>query len=223
MNFVFTIILIFLSSCSVFRSKLDAPDQNQEVNKPIMSRGLMSSNETFTETNIQKILNSRIAIPKKISLSIVRIPELSEKLGFQIINEKLEKEFYTESVWGERVYKLISMPMTMISQPANLTSIRNASVLLRSDMALIINPISYGDWTYDWFTKKSKSTTTIEVLLIDIRTGTVPFTTIITESAYVADNDEFSNYELVQKTKNQSEEKALLQIPKLIQAALKTL
>lgn len=107
----------------------------------------------------------------------------------------------------------------MLGSPINLTNLRQAAVLLQADALLIIRPISYGDWKFQWFEEdKAKGITSLEVLLLDTRTSVVPFTIVITETAEVAkDKSEYSNYELMSRDKKASELKALLQVAPAVQ------
>jgi hypothetical protein len=114
---------------------------------------------------------------------------------------------------------VIPVPQVMIAKPVTLTGLRQAAVLLQADALLIIKPISYGDWKYQWFeNEKAKGITSLEVLLLDTRTSVVPYTSVITETAELTkEKSDYSNYELMTRAKKASETKALLQVAPAVQ------
>lgn len=54
----------------------------------------------------------------------------------------------------------------------------------------------------------------LEVVLIDTRTGAVPYTTLVTESVSIAKSDQdFSESDFQLRSKKDSESKAMLKVP----------
>lgn len=188
-------------------------------NKPKLSTGLMGPGDNLSEAAIQKILTSRVSMPKSINLAVVRLSEASDGLEFQTIDQTIAEQFYSKVNWGARVQSIIPMPQVMIAKPVTLVSLRQAAALLQADALVIIKPVSYGDWKFEAFeASKGKGVTSIEVLLLDTRTSVVPFTLLITETAEVAkEASDYSQFELTARAKKASEAKALLQVAPAIQ------
>lgn len=216
MKWLSLVLVLSLVGCSMYRKKEDAFESEEYKDKAIQTQGMMGANDTLSEQSIQKILSTRIALPKKVSLAIVRVEDESNQLGFHVISENLEKQFYDEKLWGQRVQNIIVAPQIMIKKPYSLSSIRQSAGLLRADLVLIIHPLQYGDWKFGMFSREAKATTTLEILLLDTRTATVPFTSLISETKEIDINGDYSNKELVERAKKLSEEKALMQIPLLV-------
>jgi hypothetical protein len=186
--------------------------------KPQLRQSLVSSSEPLNEVAIQKILSSRVVMPKIINLAIVRLSDSADGLDFQMIDQEIADKFYNKSNWGTRVQSVTPVPQVMIARPATIASLRQAAVLLQADALLIIKPISYSDWKFQWFEdNKAKGTTSLEILLLDTRTSVVPYTSIVTETAVIAkENSDYTNYELMNRAKKASEHKALLQVPSAV-------
>jgi hypothetical protein len=176
----------------------------------------------LTESAVQKILSSKVSFPKTINLAVVRIADSHGGLDFQMIDQELAENFYSKTNWGARVQSIIPMPQVMVANPATLSSLRQSAVLLQADALLIIKPFSYGDWKFQWFEEnKAKATTSLEVLLMDVRTSVVPYTAVITETVELEKNDkDYSQYELMSRAKKASESKALLQVSSFLQKFL---
>ena len=187
--------------------------------RPQLRQSLLDSSGALNETAVQKILTSKVALPKTVNLAVVRLSDSSEGLDFQMIDQEVAEKFYNKANWGPRVQSVIPVPQVMIAKPATLTSLRQAAALLQADALLIIKPVSYSDFKFQWFEDdKAKGITSLEVLLLDTRTSVVPYTSIVTETAEIAkDKSDYSQYELLGRAKKASEAKALMQVAPALQ------
>lgn len=203
------------SSCASVQKDYEFMKDSAYTSKPTLRQSLINPNEALSEASVQKILASKVILPKQITLAIVRLADSSDGLDFQTIDADLAGQFYNKSVWGSRVQAVVPVPQIMIGHPVTLTSLRQAAVLLQADALLVIKPISHSDWKMQFFENdKAKGVTSLEVLLLDTRTSVVPFTSLITEVAEVTkENGDYSTHELMSRAKKASEAKALLQIP----------
>lgn len=220
LRFLFLMVSVGLVGCASVQKDYDhmaAPDYQK---KPQLRQSLINGSEPLSEAAVQKILSSKVALPKSVNLAIVRLSDSSNELDFQTIDQEIADKFYNKANWGGRVQSITPVPQVMIAKPVTLTSLRQAAALLQADALLIIKPVSYGDWKFQWFEKdKAKGITSLEVLLLDTRTSVVPFTQVITETAEVSKDKEsdYSNYELMSRAKKASEAKALLQVAPAVQ------
>lgn len=213
-KFTALITAIFLGGCAHKSKDYDYMATDGYRSRPQLEQALVSASEPLSETAVQKILASRVAMPKAINLAIVRLAE-SGGLDFQTLDEDVAEKFYGRAAWGGRVQSIIPMPQLMIPKPITLAGLRQAAVLLQADALLIIKPTSYGDYKFRMHEpNKAKAITSLEIILLDTRTSVVPYTSLITESAEILkDQGEYSNYELTERAKKMSEAKALTQVP----------
>jgi hypothetical protein len=215
---IFLFVLLNLG-CSMAQKKYDYMSESEYQSRPKLSQSLLNESDKLSEASIQKILASKITLPKSINLSIVRLSDSTDGLNFQTIDDQISEQFYNKNLWGNRVQTVIPVPQVMISKPVTLASLRQAAALLQSDILVIIKPQSYADWKFQLFDKsKAKGIASLEVLLLDTRTSVVPYTSLITETVEVSrESTEYSYEELISKAKKASERKALLQIPAAVQ------
>ena len=208
--------------CAAAQKNYDHMSSNDYQSRPQLRQSLVNPNEALNEATVQKILSSRVSLPKAVNLAIVRLSDSSDGLDVQLIDQDIADKFYARANWGSRVQSVTPMPQVMIARPATLASLRQAAVLLQADALLIIKPASYADWKMQFFeADKAKSITSLEVLLLDTRTSVVPFTTVVTETVEISkEGEDYNNYELIRRAKHASETKALLQVVPAVQKFL---
>jgi len=220
---IYKLILLTASfcfmGCAMAQKDYGYMEQKSYQSKPKLTQSLLGPNDALSEAAIQKILTSKVVLPKAINLAIVRLSDSDGELEFQTVDQEVANQFYNKANWGGRVQSIIPVPQVMLAKPMTLTSLRQAAVLLQADAIVIIKPMSYGDWQFQWLDQtKGKGITTLEVLLLDTRTSVVPYTSLITESVEITKNEnDNGTYELVMRAKKSSEAKALLQVAPAIQ------
>lgn len=212
-------VLFGLVGCSSVQKDYDHMASEEYQGRATLRQSLVSASEPLNEAAVQKILSSKVELPKSINLAIVRLSDSRDGLDFQTIDQEIADKFYDKANWGSRVQSIIPVPQVMIAKPATFASLRQAAVLLQADALLIIKPVSYGDWKFQWFDDdKAKGITSLEVLLLDTRTSVVPYTSVVTETVELAkDKSDYSTYELMNRAKKASETKALLQVAPAVQ------
>jgi len=212
-------LALTLAGCASKQKDYDYMANDEYRNKPQLRQSLVNSNEPLSEAAVQKILSSKVALPTSINLAIVRLADSADGLDFQTVDQEVAEKFYGKENWGPRVRSVIPVPQVMLAKPVTLNGLRQAAALLQADALLIIKPMSVSDWRLGWFEQdKAKGVTSLEVLLLDTRTSVVPYTSVITEMAEISkDKADYSNYELMNRAKKASENKALLQVAPAVQ------
>ena len=203
-----------LAGCATAQKDYSYMSEPNYQKRTTLTQALVPDGEHMSEDAIKKILSSRVVLPKSISLAVVRLSDVGDGLGFQTIDEDIAAQFYNKAAWGTRVQTIIPVPQILIGRPVTLTSLRQAAIMLQADALLIVRPVSYGDWKMRLFEdNKAKGISTLEVLLLDTRTSVVPFTELVTESVELTkDKADYTDYEMVNRAKKASENKALLKI-----------
>jgi len=182
----FTLCALGLIGCSSVQKDYDYMSENDYQRRTKLTQSLVAGTEPMSEAAIQKILSSRVALPKKINLAIVRLSDSSEGADFQTIDKDIADQFYNRATWGGRVQSIIPVPQMLLAKPVTLTSLRQSAVLLQADALIIVRPVSFADWKYQLVEEnKAKAITSLEVVFLDTRTGVVPYTSLITETAEI--------------------------------------
>ncbi len=184
-----TIAIVF-SRCAVERAAVqDTVYQTSEINKPTLQRSLFNFKEsTISEEDIQRLLASEILIRDSMRIAILNFNSsgLQKYRGYgyfeeeyirlqqeyqQLIREALENNSKVESV--------ITMPQLLLGDEPNIFTLRESAVRLQADMLLVFTNKSDIYYRYKMFKKNEvKAYASSEVLLLDIRTGIIPFSEI---------------------------------------------
>lgn len=212
----FLLIVVGCSTASKDYTYMQGADYQ---NRQTLTKGLINDNEKLSEDAVQKILSSKVALPKKVTLAVVRLVDTRDGgLNFQMVDKELEQQFFEKKLWGDRVQSLILVPQIMISHPITLQSLRQAAALLQADALVVIRPLTYSLGKASLFSDNmAKSTTSIEVLVLDTRTNVVPYTSLITEDAEITEtSNDYSQMDLLGRAMRVSEKKAMLQVPAAI-------
>jgi hypothetical protein len=158
-------------------------------NDPITQSLFTDKNTSITEENIQKILDGTIKVPEKLRVAVIRIDQHDKRYYWN--NEEYQKmnQAYMDLMTDQlkksgRVTKVSSVPDLLINKPLTYTSIREASVRMQSDIAVIftINTDTYSK--YKFLAKADfKCLANTQLIILDIRTGLILFTSVVTKDA----------------------------------------
>ncbi|MEM6967593.1 MAG: hypothetical protein AAF573_22705 [Bacteroidota bacterium] len=209
MLYIFVIIL--LAGCKTTYPRMTPSAPNQEIasfNDPnIISESLFTDKAaTISEEDIQRLLNGKIEIPDTINIAILNMN--STQYSYRRYYWGNEEEMQTQRDYFEllksklestgRTKKIFLLPKLMINTSPTLTQLRESAVRMQADMLLIFNIQSDLYYKYKMFKKNEvKAFATCESLLMDIRTGVIPFSDVLTHDVLLKkDEEDFNNEEL---------------------------
>lgn len=193
-HIIYLIVIIVLSSCSVSKpigqSTQGVSAQGYYKPEPPITKSLFDDKaSTISEENIQKILDGNYSLPNNLKVSLVKLESTQNIRNYYWNNEEYLKSqqeyldlFTTKFKQSERVQKVSKIPDLLISNNPTFTSIREAAVRTQSDIVVIysINSDLYSK--YKLFSKSDiKAFATTQLIILDVRTGLIPFSTICTK------------------------------------------
>lgn len=185
------LILALASGCSTPR--LMADRQYQE--RPRLETSLFKGDQDYiSEDAVHKVLNSSIQLPARAKVAIFRYVASEDdasairyygyyywRTESYIKAQQQLIDVLQEHLLGTgRVSEATTLPSMLVSPQPSITMLRQAAVRLQADLLLVFRLT--GDSYYDFnllSTDRVKAYSTCEVLLFDVRTGIIPFTTII--------------------------------------------
>src|SRR4051812_31620644 len=100
---LFAIAALGLVGCATAQKDYDYMSGSDYQRKSKLTQSLVSGTEPMSEAAVRKILSSRVALPKKINLAVVRLSDFPEGSDFQTIDKDVADQFYNKSMWGSRV------------------------------------------------------------------------------------------------------------------------
>jgi hypothetical protein len=189
------IILVFAScdnmrrSGNVLYSSADGREYAAYNNDPITQSLFNDKSASISEENIQKILDGSVKTPEKLRVAVIRIDQQERRYYWN--NEEYQKmnQAYMDLITSQlkksgRVTKASSVPDLLITKPLTYTSIREASVRMQSDVAVIFTITTDTYSKYKFLSKADfKCFANTQLVILDIRTGLILFTSVVTKDA----------------------------------------
>ncbi|RYF78057.1 MAG: hypothetical protein EON98_15875 [Chitinophagaceae bacterium] len=182
-------VLPFFISCDVTRpigNEIIARGVNP-IDTLITQSLFADKGATITEENVQKILDGNYQLPQKLRAAIVKLENNQQRRYWWNDEDYLKTQqsyldlFTKKLTQSARVTKLSVIPDLLVSKSPSFTQIREAALRMQADVAVVyaINSDIYSN--YKLFGKNDiKAFATTQLIILDVRTGLIPFSTVIT-------------------------------------------
>lgn len=216
MKYIALIIFICMlaASCDT-TSKFSSPaNQTEYNNDTLITQSLFNDKaSTISEEGIQKILDGNYKLPEQLNVAIVRIENNQQKRSYYWNDEAyLKTQQSYMDLFGEKfkqspgVIKVSIIPDLLISKTPSFTNIREAAVRMQADVVVIYSITSDTYSKYKLFTKTDiKAFATTQLILLDVRTGLIPFSTIVTKDLLsLKKKEELDNSEARNRIQNEA-------------------
>lgn len=173
----------------------------------------------ISEENIQKILDGKYSLPQRLRVAVVNIdngPLIRKRYAWNDEDYLSSRQRYLATMTSNletqsRVDKVTLIPDIMMSSAPTFTSIREAAVRMQADVVLVYS-IKGGMYSkYKMFAADEyKAFATTQILIMDVRTGLVPFTTVVTED-YMSkkEKSDFNDSEAEKRTQEEAVQRTL--------------
>ncbi len=165
---------------------------NQFADTPITQSLFADKNSNISEENIARILDGRYTLPQKLRVAIVRLDagESSSRSYYyggwndeQVIKSRqayLDK-FKAALQKSPRISAVTVMPEMLVPKNPGFTMVREAAVRMQADVVLVFGIRSDLYSKFKVFDKPDlKAFATTQVVLMDVRTGLIPFSSTVT-------------------------------------------
>ena len=174
-----------LSGCAMKPVRVAATPE-YAAREPIATSLFPSDQAVLGDEAISRILSSKLELPAKAKLALMRFPgERSWRYYWR--DDELAKlqqghvdALTTNLLASDQIAEVTPLPSLMTPRQASIPLLREAAVRMQADLLLVFR---VGADTYSQsrtFAKdKVKAYSTCEVVLLDVRTGLVPFTRVI--------------------------------------------
>jgi len=181
--------VILITSCETTRQLSNAGNTGYPAADTLITTSLFSDRaSTISEENIHKILDGSYQLPQHLRVVIVNLGQWQQNRFYKSDEEYLKSQqlyldLFTEKFKkSARVSKLSVIPDLLVSKSPSFTSIREAAVRMQADVVVAYSITGDIYSKYKFFTKPDiKAFATTQLVILDIRTGLIPFSTIITK------------------------------------------
>jgi len=162
--------------------------------RPPLEASLFPSDQSVLgDEAIRRILSSKLELQEKAKVAVVKFPlgdsAAARTYGYYYWRQeeyvKIQQE-YSDALSAallasKRIAEVTPLPSLMTPKQASIPVLREAAVRMQADLLLVFRITSDAYYKYTVFAKdKVKVYSTCEAVLLDVRTGLVPFTRITT-------------------------------------------
>jgi hypothetical protein len=156
---------------------------------PLLTESLfIDKDAAISEADIRKVLDGNYKLPQKLRVAIVRLRPAQKGAYWYMSDEHFLKtqQSYLDSFTAyfknsTRVRQVSTVPELLLPERQSFNSLREAAVRLQADVVVVYS-IANDLYSRGRFFKSPdlKAFATVQMLMLDVRTGLVPFSTIVT-------------------------------------------
>lgn len=186
--FISTVVAI--TSCDTTRQMANPVNQASLSQDTFIIQSLFNDrSSTITEEGIRQILDGKYQLPQQLRVAIVRLDNNRQSRSLYWNDEEYLKTqqsyldlFEDKFKKSSRVKKVAIIPDLLISKSPSFTTIREAAVRLQADIVVVYSISGDIYSRYKLFSKSDiKAFATTQLIMLDVRTGLIPFSTIVTK------------------------------------------
>jgi len=200
LNVEVALACLLVSGCVPMRKEATPIMSTSEYQaRPPLEGSLFPSDQAVLgDEAIKRILSSKVELPEKARVAVMKFPlgdDTAGRYGYYYWRQeeyvKTQQEYSdalsTTLVASKRIAEVTPLPSLMTPRQASVPVLREAAVRMQADLLLVYRVTSDSYYKYTVFAKdKVKVYSTCEAVLLDVRTGLVPFTKIITREKLAA-------------------------------------
>ena len=209
--------LVLLTACNTTRPLGNNSVSDFPSGDTLITQSLFNDRaSTISEENIQKILDGKYKLPQQLRAAIVRLEPTSQLKRYYWNYWSDEQYLKTQQSYldlfsdkfkqSSRVTKLSIIPDLLISKSPSFTNIREAAVRMQADIVVVYAITSDIYSKYKLFSKPDiKAFATTQLIILDVRTGLIPFSTIVTRNFLSQKKkEELDNAEVASRIQNEA-------------------
>jgi len=212
---------LFNVACSSVSTKSDYTDTPEYQNRPALKQDLMQSKgEHLSSNELNSLLTQKVNYSKPLKIAIVKLGHKVDQKSFAGNYSRNYRQYATDSnskafrdlIKNSRHIKDVSfVPSMLMPADTGLQSLRDVAARMQADLLLVLQTGTDSDYALELFGKnEAKATATIEAVAVDVRTGTIPFTSVATGTEQrKIDKQDFSNQEFRDHVIIAAEDKAI--------------
>jgi hypothetical protein len=193
-------LMLSLLACTprAYLAPESAPFQSTNTDPERLSESLFDAKEsTISEEGIARILDGYIVLPDSARVALLNLESKTLRRYYPSYwsdeNYRLLQQGFIDTLISNldrtgRVQRVSLLPQLLLSNEPTIFSLRESAVRMQTDLLFVFSIYSTTYNRVRVFNKdETKAYATCEGLLLDIRTGIVPFTTVVSRD-YVATN-----------------------------------
>ena len=197
---IIPVAVLLLAGCAAPVSTLSRPDSYYESDRSGSTDDTLFSGDakTLSDEAIRKILDYKYKPPALSRIALMPFGReiwsgWSEELA--LASEKLQSDVLDRLRASPNVYDASYLPSILVPKNRTVPYLREAAARYQADLLLVYRSYCQSFEKYRFFAAdKSRAFCGVEAVLLDTRTGLVPFTTVATRSYDVVENKTDTNF-----------------------------
>lgn len=215
------LLCMLLAGCATYKKSTSSDymtSQAYQQREELTESSFTSDEAVLSNEDIERILNGRITLPQSARLAILRLGDhnswWSYGGAFGEASAAAVATFHEKLIPLERIHDVSGLPDILIPGKATIPRLREAAARYQSHLLLVYRSESASYSRDRWFKPgEVLSYCTVEAILLDVRTGIVPFTSTVSEDFQVPESrDDFSLRETARKAELMAFERAAGQV-----------
>lgn len=202
---------VFLTGCARKAPATAAFYASSEYQgRALLEQSLFRSDQAIlSNEEIETILSSRIQLPQKAHLTILRLGGADEILSWAFL--ATADNPFASLAGNPRLTRVSWLPSLLIPEKLTVPLLREAAARFQADLLLVYRTPCQRFQNYRLFGDETARTYCVaEALLLDVRTGVVPFSTAAAKQVQVRETKgDISFYETLKKAESTATAEAL--------------
>lgn len=180
------IIAILVSGCTSVATTQRPNDYYSPASNEVSDEPLFgSAGAALADKDIERILNYRLALPAQNRIAILRLSDDSYwryySNDFTQLNHSIAADFVGQLKQSPRVYDASFLPSLLVPEQRTVLFLREAAARYQADLLLAYRSTCRTFEKYKFMDpNETKAYCTVEAVLLDVRSGIVPFTVVST-------------------------------------------
>lgn len=173
-------LLVLVSGCGkkVPATAADYYGSLDYRNRALLEQSLFRSDqERLSNAEIETILTSRIQLPQTAHLSILRLGSIEETLSWAF---PTQADPFALLVETPRLARVSWLPSLLVPEKLDVPALREAAARFQADLLMVYRTPCQRFQNYRLFgDDRARTYCVAEGLLLDVRTGIIPFSTAV--------------------------------------------
>jgi hypothetical protein len=230
----FSLVGVVISGCASAPRMMTpiAASADYAAREPIATSLFPSDQAFLGEEAVARILSSKLELPAKAKVAVMRFPD-AERWGTRYywrdeqylkLQQSQMDTLSTALMASDQSMEVTPLPSLMTPRLVSIPILREAAVRMQADMLLVFRVGTDTYSQYRTFAKdKVKAYSTCELVLLDVRTGLVPFTRVVSrESLELKQSTDLDLGEAMRRAEDLSSAEALKAAADDLVASIKT-
>lgn len=207
------LVVVALAGCANNKAPLTSADYLASAgyqDRALLQQSLFRSDQALlSNEEIETILTSRIQIPREGHLTFLRLGSTDELLVWAFLTGTANP--FSPLAENPRLSRLSWLPSLLVPEKLNVPALREAAARFQADLLFLYRTPCQRFTSYRLFGADTGKTYCVaEGVLLDVRTGVIPFSTATAREVEVRQSeDDLNFYETMRRAESETSAEAL--------------